>query len=828
VTSLPDTVFATWTDLWRFPQLVVELTVGPADPGRREEALLKDYADPPADCAAAVRKLVRAGEFSAAERLRESLPDPARDDVEAELTAARDLAAADVERRCELLEARAGRLPLGPPVPEGLAPWDGQRRAEAEKLLGDFEDDVEKLETAQRDKLIAQVNSLYPAGRHADWRGRVVQLVRADEFALAERLIADGPTIDQAADPQLVPRVYAWPYHDQPVAAVVSWYSQPRNAPPTFTERWLPGADDAEAHTLATSVDGFHAAPGAASAAALATAIDALVGATGLAHEVEVFADGYLTILRGLHDARLVPLDLPSEYRLWLPAGLAPPPAGPGPQIVYTTAEAPVSGAAVARLTAPGLYALLTATFGGVPATRENRRINLLRLLYAQVDLADVWTPNPLRRVSRETLVWFADMLGLRLDAGGADVLMYDTGGHPLAVRALLRSLCAAGPRPRMVSGDTALARHTDPDVQQDVADAVLAPLDETRDVAAICYAALDAYGSGEPFDLEDLIGYLGLLVRELEPDGVSAEDGLSPVGDLLPVAPLMPAVLDTGLVRFAGGRYRTCDLGLVTVLRATGVDFHRRSLDLLGDLRQRMLTTRQSERLTSTTDLLGELRHMINNDEFVTGTLFDALAETDDPERKTALIDHARQLNQDRRQTYEHLLARSQQDQEVTWDPLDIVDYLTTRARVHENGVVTVRVVDRGAAGTRVVADELTLRTALDNLLLNALQALEGQGTGSRRIRLTTYVRARHFVLDLEDSGPGIPPEHRGQLWRDGYQFTTRSERGGSGQGLKSARANLRRLMGDLVLMDGNSVDLGGAHFRITLPCHRADPPPA
>ncbi|HWP35107.1 MAG TPA: ATP-binding protein, partial [Thermodesulfobacteriota bacterium] len=82
------------------------------------------------------------------------------------------------------------------------------------------------------------------------------------------------------------------------------------------------------------------------------------------------------------------------------------------------------------------------------------------------------------------------------------------------------------------------------------------------------------------------------------------------------------------------------------------------------------------------------------------------------------------------------------------------------------------------------VYADHQQLQQVLLNLLLNAEQALTGNGAGGpRRISIRGRRAGAALRLEIEDTGPGIPAEHRSRVF-DPF-FTTKPVGAGTGLGL-------------------------------------------
>ncbi len=109
------------------------------------------------------------------------------------------------------------------------------------------------------------------------------------------------------------------------------------------------------------------------------------------------------------------------------------------------------------------------------------------------------------------------------------------------------------------------------------------------------------------------------------------------------------------------------------------------------------------------------------------------------------------------------------------------------------------------------------SLGEVFDNLLKNARDVLEGQGT----IRLGVRCSGEFGVIvTIADDGPGIPPEHRERIF-EAY-FTTKS--GGTGLGLAIVKQNVE-LFGGRVMVES---EVGrGTCFRLVFPGRsEVDPP--
>jgi signal transduction histidine kinase len=116
---------------------------------------------------------------------------------------------------------------------------------------------------------------------------------------------------------------------------------------------------------------------------------------------------------------------------------------------------------------------------------------------------------------------------------------------------------------------------------------------------------------------------------------------------------------------------------------------------------------------------------------------------------------------------------------------------------------------------GLMIDADPDQLFRVLLNLVRNAAQALEGLPRGdaaAMQIRITGRREGAVAIIEVSDTGPGVPPKTREHLFE---AFQTSGRPGGSGLGLTIADELVRAHGGEIHLVEGTI----GATFRITIP---------
>lgn len=110
------------------------------------------------------------------------------------------------------------------------------------------------------------------------------------------------------------------------------------------------------------------------------------------------------------------------------------------------------------------------------------------------------------------------------------------------------------------------------------------------------------------------------------------------------------------------------------------------------------------------------------------------------------------------------------------------------------------------------IEGDRVQLQQVVINLMVNAIQALGQVDRAGRALVLRLRPEGAHIVLEVEDSGPGIPAEHAARLFT--AFFTTKSD--GMGIGLSICRTIVEAHGGTIELLPALRQ---GALFRVTLP---------
>jgi heavy metal sensor kinase len=170
--------------------------------------------------------------------------------------------------------------------------------------------------------------------------------------------------------------------------------------------------------------------------------------------------------------------------------------------------------------------------------------------------------------------------------------------------------------------------------------------------------------------------------------------------------------------------------------------------------------------------------------------------------DRLAGLVD--RLLTLSRAETGQALLSRESID--VDAFVRDVTAHLAVLA---EEKRQTLAVESQDAPTT--VADRQVLRHALINLVDNAIKFTPHGG----QVRVRVSATPSQAVVDVIDSGPGIPAESRGRIF-DRFYRVEDGAKTGTGLGLSIARGAVEACGGRLTLEQSGPA---GTTFRITLP---------
>jgi two-component system, NtrC family, sensor histidine kinase GlrK len=127
--------------------------------------------------------------------------------------------------------------------------------------------------------------------------------------------------------------------------------------------------------------------------------------------------------------------------------------------------------------------------------------------------------------------------------------------------------------------------------------------------------------------------------------------------------------------------------------------------------------------------------------------------------------------------------------------------------------------VLDVSLQPVEIQGDRAKLGTVVDNLVSNAIKFSPEKG------RLRVYLESRdgQAIIEVADSGPGIPEEERRRVFDAFYQGSNRANGHvrGTGLGLSIAREYAQAHGGYIEVIDGESA---GACLRVVLPLEQAE----
>ncbi|MFD7659693.1 sensor histidine kinase, partial [Actinosynnema sp. NPDC059797] len=158
-------------------------------------------------------------------------------------------------------------------------------------------------------------------------------------------------------------------------------------------------------------------------------------------------------------------------------------------------------------------------------------------------------------------------------------------------------------------------------------------------------------------------------------------------------------------------------------------------------------------------------------------------------------------------------LLEISRADQQADDTDLEVIDLASLVDNVLDSRPATEVPVRTSPPGPRVLGDRRRLDRVVNNLLDNA----ERHAGGPVRVAVTS--RDGHARLEVDDTGPGVPPELRHRVFHRfdrGNRAGSRGTDTGSGLGLALVAQHVHRHHGEVWVEDRPG---GGARFVVEIP---------
>ncbi|MFO0722373.1 MAG: PAS domain S-box protein [Myxococcota bacterium] len=231
------------------------------------------------------------------------------------------------------------------------------------------------------------------------------------------------------------------------------------------------------------------------------------------------------------------------------------------------------------------------------------------------------------------------------------------------------------------------------------------------------------------------------------------------------------------------------------------------------------------ADRLNTVGTLAAGVAHEINNPLAFTMMNLELLNDelkgvltTLPPERRTDLLEilrDARDGAERVRKIVANLKMFTQAGAAERRESLDVRHVLNTALHLTQNQIRhRARLVRDFGVTAPVSADEARLVQVFINLLLNAVYAIRVGDVANNEIRIRTEQTADRVIVEVQDSGEGIPPHVKPRIFEP--FFTTKPAGVGTGLGLAISYNIVQGLGGDITV---DSALGKGTTFRVSLP---------
>jgi C4-dicarboxylate-specific signal transduction histidine kinase len=148
--------------------------------------------------------------------------------------------------------------------------------------------------------------------------------------------------------------------------------------------------------------------------------------------------------------------------------------------------------------------------------------------------------------------------------------------------------------------------------------------------------------------------------------------------------------------------------------------------------------------------------------------------------------------------------------------EPVHLGDVIRSVAELRQRRLESegIELLIENRSASQVAAVMTELQQVVLNFVVNAEQAIVMSSRQPGRITVRTYDRDDRVILEVEDTGPGVPPDHEARLFQP--FFTTKPVGQGTGLGLSVSYGIIDSLGGHIGYRNSPS---GGAVFFFDLP---------
>jgi two-component system, NtrC family, sensor kinase len=232
-------------------------------------------------------------------------------------------------------------------------------------------------------------------------------------------------------------------------------------------------------------------------------------------------------------------------------------------------------------------------------------------------------------------------------------------------------------------------------------------------------------------------------------------------------------------------------------------------------DYRQEQIL--QSKKLAAIGTLASGIAHEVNNPlnniSLTAETLFDERGMLTGPEEEELLRDIMSEVTR-ASNVVNNLLDFSRSDGQVVFEPIEVATLLQTTLKLIRNQIMLCGAkldTHFPEESYMVMGDTNGLKQVFINLILNAIQAM--QGGGLLRLAILSHDE-KTVTIEVIDTGLGMPPEILEKIF-DPF-FTTKSTGQGTGLGLSVVYGIVNKHNG---YIEVNSQAGKGTTFAVTLP---------